>query len=298
MARAFGLLALTPVVIALGLTPRADAQPPQPAQPKIKIGMLRGMFKDTPEAVVQAVALPFANLFKKQSGLDGDVKVAENYTDLADQMRNKTVDIGVFHGFEYAWVKQHPELVPLVVTVPNNPKIQAVLVVNVSSKATKPADLNGACVVVPLATKAHCYMYLDRVQESLPAGCCCQAKDGKEFTAEEALDAVANGKCQATLVDGAVLAAYQANKPGPGAELRRLSESEQLPSAVVVYRKDSISPTAISQIRNALVDANKTSQGRAFMLLWKLKGFEDVQPAYVADLDRVLKAYPPPAPPK
>src|SRR5262249_37875058 len=161
-------------------------------------------------------------------------------------MKDGKIDIGVFHGFEYAWLKDTPNLLPMVATVPNCGKVQACLVVHKDSKAKAPADLRGACVLMPKGSKAYCYMYLDHLREKLPAGDCCPAKKSN-LTPEEALGEVAVGTSEAVLVDYAALLALKNNCPGCFKELKILAESELLPSAVVVYRKGCMDDKTVGQ---------------------------------------------------
>jgi ABC-type phosphate/phosphonate transport system substrate-binding protein len=290
VARACVLLlgAILPVAVALVPTPRADAAEPAP----LKIGMPESMFSGLPASVVAPAARPFQTMFEKQTGLKGEVEVAKDYADMADRIRAGKMDVAVFHGFEYAWVKQHPELVPLLIAVPGN-KIQACLVVNAESKATGAKDLKGACLAIPSGTKAHCTLYLDRLKANLPEGCCCPAKlDGKSM--EDALDAVAGGTCPAALIDVAALLAYQKNKPGVGAQLKILTQSDPFPPGVIVYRKDAFDAKTATKVREGLIKGTKTPQGQLMTSLWRLEGFAEITPAYQAELDKSLKAYPAP----
>jgi ABC-type phosphate/phosphonate transport system substrate-binding protein len=211
---------------------------------------------------------------------------------MTDRIRAGKLDVAVFHGFEYAWVKQHPELVPLLVAVPGT-KIQACLVVNAESKATGAKDLKGACLATPSGTKAHCTLYLERLKANLPQGCCCPAKlDGKAM--EDVLDAVASGTCPATIVDAGALAAYQKNKPGVGAQLKILAQSDPFPPGVIVYRKEAFDAKTATKVREGLIKGTKTPQGQLMTSLWRLEGFAEVTPAYQAELEKSLKAYPAP----
>lgn len=290
MARACGSLLLTFVAVAVGLTSRAEAED-EPGT--IKLGVLTGMFRDVPPALVQAAATPFQDLFKRQTGLEGEVEMVNDCEALASKMHEKKLQIGVFHGFEWAWVRhRYPDLLPLVVTVPAK-KPQACIVVHTDSKATGPADLTGKCVAVPVGTKAHCDLFIERLVKDLPAGCCTPAKQA-DSGSDELLDGVAGGKVTAALVDVAALNAYQNNKPGAATQLRVLVKSEPFPATVVAYRKDGVDASTAAKIRSGLVKAHTTSQGKAFLFLWKLKGFEDVPPGFDADLQQVLKSYPPP----
>lgn len=280
-----------PVAVAVVPTtaPRAAAAEPVVS---MKIGLPENMFSGLPQAVVQRASRPFQNMLEKQAGLKGEVIVGRDYADLTEQLRGGKLDLAVLHGFEYAWVKQHPELVPLVVTVPSN-KLQACLVVNVNSKAKGPHELKGETVAVPNGTKAHCHVYFERLKATLPEGCCDVAKlKGKSI--EDALDAVADEQCPAVLVDAATLVAYRKHKAGAGEQLKVLTESEPFPSAVLVCRKGALTADATKKIQSGLVKCVNTDEGQLLTSLWRLKGFEEASPGYQLELDKCLKGYPAP----
>jgi ABC-type phosphate/phosphonate transport system substrate-binding protein len=220
------LAAVLPV--AVGVIPGPSVRAAEPAP--LRLGMPESMFSGLPPAVVQVGAQPFKDMFEKQTGLKGEVSVTKDYAETTAQLRSGKLDVAVYHGFEYAWVREHDDLIPLMIAVPGN-KIQACLVVNVECKATGPKELKGACVAVPKGTKAHCHLYLDRLKANLPADSCCTAKlEGN--TIEDALDAVAGGRCESALVDVATLAGYQKNKPGVGTQLKILDQSLAFPPGV------------------------------------------------------------------
>ena len=209
------------------------------------------------------------------------------------------MEIAVFHGFEYAWVRHNPELVPIVATRPSCGKVQACLVVHANSKAKEPQDLKGACVVIPKSTKAHCMMFLDHLhkQPHLAACDCSPAKAPGQLYADEVLDNIVSEKCEAAVVDISILLAYQANKPGLSKQLKVLAESKELPSAVIVYRKGALTPAEAVKVRDGLMNCHKTSIGKQFIMFWNLDGFRDVDTDYIAGLDKCLKHYPAPAAP-
>jgi ABC-type phosphate/phosphonate transport system substrate-binding protein len=282
--------AILPVAVVLVPGARTEAAEPSP----LKIGLPESMFNGLPAAVVAPASKPFQTMFEKQTGLKGEIAIGKDYQDLCDQLRSGKLDIAVFHGFEYAWVKQSPELVPLLVTVPGH-KLQACLVVNAESKLKSPEALKGATVAVPSATKAHCRLYFDRLKATLPEGCCGTAKlESKAVSVEEALDAVVGGTCPAALVDASALLGYQRNKPGGGAQLKVLDESPVFPSAVIVYRKDAFDAKTAQKVRDGLIKGTGTPQGQLLTSLWKLKGFAEVTPPYEAEVEKCLKAYPAP----
>ncbi|MBX9581032.1 MAG: phosphate/phosphite/phosphonate ABC transporter substrate-binding protein [Gemmataceae bacterium] len=292
MLRACAVALVPLAAVGLGAVPGA-AGPATPA-PGIKLGLNRGMFPDVAPAMIQAAAVPFRDLLKKQSGLDGEVELVDGHDALAAKLTAREVQFGVFHGFEWAWVRpHHPDLQALAVTVPPGRRLHACLVVNKDAKAESPADLTAGTVLIPGGTKGHCRLFLDRLRPTLPDGA-AKPEPAPEASTDEVLGRVALGTAAAALVDEAALSAYQNNKPGAGRLLRVLARSEPFPPAAVVYRRGAVDPTVLDKIRSGLVKATATAQGKAFLFLWNLKGFEDVSPAYEADLQQVLKAYPPP----
>ncbi len=297
VGRVYGFLLcfILPVAVTVvPVAPQATAVAPvTPAAPvTMKIGLPENMFSGLPQAVVQRASQPFQTMLEKQSGLKGEIVVARDHADLTERLRTGKLDVAVFHGFEYAWVKQHPELVPLVIAAPNS-KIQACLVVNVNSKLKGAHELKGDSVAVPGGTKAHCHLYFDRLKANLPEGRCgVVTLKGKSI--EDALDAVSDDACPAVLVDAATLVAYQKLKPGAGAALKVLDQSEQFPPAVVVYRKGAFNAATTKNVRDGLVKCVETVEGQLLTSLWRLKGFEDATPQYQTELDKCLKAFPAP----
>ncbi len=293
MGRASVLLVAAIWTVAAAIPDRrARAADPAPEPAPLKIGMPQSMFSGVPKAVVQVGSQPFKDMFEEQTGLKGEVLVLKDYTDMTAQLRAGKLDVAVFHGFEYAWVRQHPELRPLLVTVPGY-KIQACLVVNVDSTAAGPEALKGECVAIPTGTKAHCHLYLERLKDQLPAGRCGAAKPAPK-SIEDALDAVAAGTCEAVLVDVVMFEGYKRNKPGVGTQLKILDQSQPFPSAVVVYRKDVFTEKVEKSVRDGLIKTIDTPQGQLLKGLWSLKGFAELGTVYQAELDKCLKAYPAP----
>jgi ABC-type phosphate/phosphonate transport system substrate-binding protein len=219
------------------------------------------------------------------------IELVSNYRILATKLEEGKLDVGVFHGFEYAWVKDNPALIPIVVALPNCEKVQACLVVRANSKAKEPKDLKGACVAVPKKRKAHCQLFLERIQANVPQGDCCEAKlEG--LTPKEVLDAVVTEQCEAALVELSSMLAYQNDTPGLGRQLKILVASEVFPPGVVVYRKGALSPNEVEVFRKGLLNYSRTPAGKTLALFWQLKGFEDVSEAYKKKLEECLKAYP------
>lgn len=292
MLRACAVALVPLAVVAAGLAPRAEVRAAPP--PVIKLGLQRGMFPDVPPALIQAAAGPFQDLLKRQSGLDGEVELVDGHDALAAKLDAKELQFGVFHGFEWAWVRaKYPDLQALAVTVPPGRRLHACLVVHGENAAKTPADLPAGPALVPTGTKAHCRLYLERLRATLPEGV-AKPEPVADAGVDDVLDKIVLGKSGVALVDGAAFAAYQNNKPGAARTLRVLAQSDPLPPAAVVYRRGGVDPAVLEKIRVGLVKAGTTAQGKAFLFMWHLKGFEDPTAAYEADLQAALKAYPPP----
>lgn len=301
MVRVCGLaagVALIAVAVAGGQNapPNPPPNPPPRAQ-EVRIGFPEALFKDVPKPLIQAAAIPFQKMIQKEIEMNGTLNIVPDYLALANDLNSGKIDIAVFHGFEYAWVKHHLGFEPIVITNPSCGKVQACLVVNKNCKAKNVGQLKGACVAVPKGSKAHCQMFLDyiREKEKVRAGDCCpRPLKAEGLTPEEVLDEVVSGTCEAALVDIASFQNYQSFKPGLGAQLKVMAESELLPSAVVVVRKGALTPAQVKKVRDGLLNCNKTSAGRAFTLFWQLNGFKEVSDAYLQLLEKTLRDYPPP----
>jgi ABC-type phosphate/phosphonate transport system substrate-binding protein len=293
-------IAATLVLVAVATGQKAQHVVPPPNPPpesqEVRIGFPEALFKDVAKPLINAAVGPFQKMIQREIGMHGSMKICQDYADLADDLKNGKVDIAVFHGFEYAWVKHNPDLIPIVITKPSCGKVQACLVVHTNCKAKKPQDLKGACIGLPKGTKAHCTMYLKFLHDNTEiAACDCCPRPCKGLTPEEVLDEVVTGKCEAALVDVANWENYVAYRKGLASQLKVLSRSELLPPAVVVCRKGALTPMQVNRVRDGLLNCHKTAIGRAFTMFWQLDGFKDVSPDYMALLEKTLKEYPAPA---
>ena len=271
-------------------------RPARAANASIQIGMVQGMFRDVQPAMVQAMARPLRTLIQRQTGLEGEVEIVPDARTLADRMRAGRFQLGVYHGFEFAWVRQDsPDLVPLVVTVPPARLLRAVVVVSKESQAERLSDLKGESVLVPRGTKAHCYLFMEARRQGF-ADDTAALKTKPAVTSEEALDKVVQGEAAAAVVDASALLGYQKLQPGAYGNLKVLCQSEPFPATVIAAQRGSLPDATIEGVRQLLTTAHQTPAGRPLMMLWNLKGFEAVPADYGAQLDAVAKAYPVPAP--
>lgn len=280
---------------AIGAAPvlvctQAQAHDPQ----TIQIGLAQGLFKDTQPAVVQALAKPLRDLVKRSTGLTGDVELIADPLELAAKMKAGKLQLGVFHGYEFAWVKQaDDEIVPVVVSVPPARKFQACVLVRSDSPHKELEDLKDEGVIVPRATKGHCTLYFDTLRARLPATT-AKPMTKPAMTSEEALDAIVNGDQTAALVDASALLGYQTLQPGAAKQLRCLCESEVFPPTVLAYRKGGLNEGTVASLRKLLTESHQTAAGKPLLMLWNLKGFELAPADYGEQLTRSLKNYPSP----
>jgi ABC-type phosphate/phosphonate transport system substrate-binding protein len=281
--------------VAAALAGLGSASPARAADPRsgLHIQVVQGLFRDVPPSMVKVLGGPLRELIGKKTGLTGDVDTAPDALTLADRLKTNECQLGVFHGYEFAWAKaRNPNLIPLVVTVYPAGKPQACVVVHKDSKFASLADLKDDQITIPRGTKGHCFAYLARQRgdEAAPKKTCAT-------TTEEALDAVVNGTRQAALVDIGAYQGYEKLQPGAFKNLRVLCESEQFPQNVIAYSKDALTPEAADQLRRVLTEAHTTSAGKPLMSLWNIKQFANVPADYDDQLGKCAKCYPAPARP-
>jgi ABC-type phosphate/phosphonate transport system substrate-binding protein len=260
----------------------------------LQIGMVQSMFRDVQPAIVQALARPFRSLMEKQTGLSYDVELCPDSLAMVKRFKEQKIELGVMHGFEYAWIKaKNPDLVPVSVALPNGGIVQAMVVVHEDCKAAGIAELDGESVLIPRGTKAHCMIYLEKLRAGVPKTAArTLAKPG--LTPEEALNLVANGEAPAALVDAASLAAYKVLQPGASKRVKVLAQSDHFPPVLILTRKGAMKDEAITKLRDGLSVAHKTAQYKPLMMMWNMQGFENVPKDYDAQLEKCLQQYPVP----
>ena len=284
---------LTALLAGLVVGEAARAAEPVAAE-SIQIGMLQGMFRDAQPAMVQALSKPLRDMIRRQTGLTGEVEICADAATLAEKMTAKRLHLGVYHGFEFAWVRAaNPDLIPLVITIPPARKLQACVVVHRDCKATGVADLKDEVVLVPRGPKAHCLLYLASVRAGLPATTAKpQAKS--TLTSEEALDAVINGDSAAALLDVSAILGYKNLQPGAFQHLRILAESPTFPPTVLAYTKGTLSDATVAKVRTLRTGASQNAAGKPLLMMWNVKGFEEIPADYEECLTRIAKEFPAP----
>ncbi|HEV3444280.1 MAG TPA: PhnD/SsuA/transferrin family substrate-binding protein [Gemmataceae bacterium] len=301
MVRRGGLcvrLAAAGILLAgLAASAARGAEPAKWVEP-IRIGLASSVTRDTPEAAVQVLLEPFADLMESLTGITGQVVLGGDVHTLTQRLKANQFQLCIFQGVEFAWAQQEcPELKPLMIAVNKRRHVQACVVVRSDSKATTWEDLRHKSVALPRHSLEHCHLFLQR---------CCRehGQDADHFFAqivtppgvELALDDVVRGKVRAAVVDVVGLEAYQREKPGCYERLKRIKVSELFPAAVVVYYSDRLSDAMLGRFKDGMARAKETAVGRQLMAAVRWTGFEPVPADYQKTLTEILKAYPPPPP--
>ena len=171
---------------------------------KVRVGLVKSLFHDVPEPVVQIVMRPFKAFLEAQTGATGEIVVTADSAILAQQLKDDQVQIAVFHGFEFAWAKQkNPQLKALVLAVNQTPTQRAVLVVRKDCKAECCGDLKGQTLAYCQMNREHCKLFLEnRCIKCGTAPDKFYAEVTSPADCEDALDSVVDGTAQATVVDG------------------------------------------------------------------------------------------------
>lgn len=265
----------------------------------IQIGMVRTFFHDVPQSLVDWLPLPFSKLMKDHTGLDGKLVIGGDYYHVGKLLDEKKVQLGVFHGFEFAWAQSRfPELEPLMIAIYKHRGLRANLVVLKDNPAKGFNDLKGKNVALPMNSKGHCRLFLERSCQS------CGQTDPKAFFHQlarpasvfAALDDLVDEKIHAAVVDGEFLESYKDLKPGNFEWLKVVATSEVFPSGVLACRKGGLDEATAARVRDGMIRAKESVTGRDLMLMFKISAFERPPSHYPQTLSDIIKTYPAPEP--
>jgi ABC-type phosphate/phosphonate transport system substrate-binding protein len=288
------LIVILLVSPALAANPVLAAKPPE----TIRIGIVHSLFRDIPESSWGFGMRLFQPLMRAQTGLETDLKPPTDAETLAKEVLDKKLDLGIFQGIEFAWEQQkHPELKPLVILINLHPGRESHLLVRKDARATRWCDLKGKTLALPLHTREHAYVFLEKQCRQ------CGGKDARHFfnkitrpeTIEDALDDVIEGKVPAALVDDVGLEAYRRRKPGRADKLRDFSKSEMFPDTVIAYRDGALDEATLKRCREGLLKGHQTLEGRLLLMFWRVTSFQPVPDDFDRLLADIARAYPQPA---
>lgn len=289
------IVGLSSCLAGLGKGERAHAEEAlKPSAEPVRVGLVGTLFRDVPAPVVKTIMRPFKSLMESQTGISGELVPGIPPLELADYLKDEKVQLGVFHGFEFAWARQrHPGLKPLMLAINKNRHLRAFIVVREDATSASLPDLQGKTFAVASRTREHCHLYLTRRCES--QGTSVDKYFGKVIrmdTAERALDAVVNGQVDGTLVDDAFLEWYKERKPTRHARLKIAEQSEVFPAAVVAYYGEGLGEANRRRFREGMISAKDNPRGQRLMTLCQITAFEAIPPEYDQMLLDIAKAYP------
>jgi ABC-type phosphate/phosphonate transport system substrate-binding protein len=284
------------VLPLFGPLPGAAAEKETNRPDLFRVGLVNSLFQDIPEPMVAASVQLFQVLMHTQTGLHGNLLLMPDPFRLGDELSQEGVQVGVFHGVEFAWARQkYPDLRPLVLAVNRDRHLRAFVFVRPECTATDFASLQGKTLALPRGSKGHCRLFVERQ-------CQARGKEPQQFFAqltkpsnvEDALDDVVDGAVEAAVVDGVSLDCYKRRKPGRFAKLKELHRSEVFPTAVVAYRPGAVDEPRLERFRAGMLSANQSPRGRQLLTLWRITGFEPIPADYESLLTAIGKSYPPP----
>jgi ABC-type phosphate/phosphonate transport system substrate-binding protein len=140
-------------------------------QDMVRVGIVDNLFRGIPQKTVDASAEPFRALMEKETGRTGEMVKIRDAFDLAQKLSQDKVELGVFYGYEYAWVQQkYPKLRPLAVAVNQEHRLFSYLVVRKDSGIADMDGLKGKSLALPEHTKEYCLLFLDGLTGKGAAG--------------------------------------------------------------------------------------------------------------------------------
>ena len=271
--------------------------PAQTETTTVKIAVVNTLTRGLPAAIVSIAMRPLKAYMESETGMGGDIVLGGDALELGKKLEDDTVQIGVFHGHEFAWAKKkYPKLEPIVICLNSSRNVRAVQIVLEKSKAESHADLKGGSLALPRENRAFCQLYAER-------RCVVPGTKLEKFykavttpvDCEDALDAVGRGKVDSAIVEASLWEAYRVNKPAWAKYMRVLQQSEIFPPGVIAYRQGKFSAKQADAFRNALLNAGKHPQGKEVMKSMRVAAFSTPPEKFGDILEASYKAYPPPA---
>lgn len=275
---------------------REPAQARSPAR-AMRIGVIKTLAPGMPTALLAIAMRPFRAYMEEQTGSSGEISRGGNAFELAKELQEDKVQVGIFHGHEFAWAKEKfPSLEPIVVCINPLRSVRAYLVVNAKNTATSYADLHGQTIALPRDNRDHCRLYFEH--RCVKAGSEPETfyrKIVRPSDTEDALDDVASGRVQAAIVDAIALDRYRRANVTRGQQLRTIQESEAFPPGIIACDGGRLPAGEAKKLREALLQAKDHPRGRQTLQLLKLSTFEAPAADLETSLKEIAKAYPAPA---
>ncbi len=255
-----------------------------------------GVMKAEKAAKEKGAIETLQTFIKDETGLNDEILRQSGWRQLANKMKKGDLQIGLFQGYEYAWVQQkYPHLKPLALAINVYRYPVAYVVTKRDDAARDFAGLAGQSLVIPETGQHFLNLYVQREAQA-------QGKDLKSFfskvvsrdNTEDALDDVVDGTVQAAVVDRAALEAYKERKPGRFRQLKEVAHSQPFPPAVVAYNDQALDEATRERFKDGLLKAGSKEKGAMILTLFRLTGFVPIPEDFGRVLAQTREAYPPP----
>ena len=245
--------------------------------------------------LLHTVLGPFKGFMEQQSGLSGEVVMGGDPLALAQKLRDSEVQLGVFHGHEFAWAQmKYPKLQALVVCVNKTRDCKVHFVVRTDCPAKTVADMRGKVAALPRLNKAYCRLFFER--RCVPAGTTPEkfySRVQTPFDIDDGLDQVVTRKATCAVVDAVSLEEYGKANPARAKTLRTLLESEPFPGGILGCYEGKLNAATAQRLQAGLIAARDNPQGQKALRALRVTGFEAPSDEQAVSLTEIVKLYPP-----
>ena len=265
----------------------------------VRMGMPASMFRDVNAVVFAGLARPFYRLVEMQTGLKSELLLIPTPDEMREQLISGKLQLGVFHGFEFAWMKQKSPTLEASSSRPrstdrcrpswSSTRIRRPRRWPTFEERSSPCRL-GRREYVRLFIARECQAlgkspdaFFDHVTKPLMP----------DTSMHEVVDATKG--VQAAIVDGGMFQSYASSYSGRAKRLRVLLSSENFPESVVAYVPGKVEEDILRRFRQGMTTAHATPLGRQLLALWSMAGFQPIPLDYPQQLAECLKNYPPAA---
>lgn len=258
-----------------------------------KIGIGKNWFRDVPPDLAAFAGLPFQELTKDQTGLDGEMVQDTDALTVAKKVHDGDYHFGVLQGYEYAWAQEkYPDLKPLICSVYRPKKLTAVLIVRSEDKAESLRDLKGKKLVLASTLKDYPRLFLEKQKaEQMSGG---DFSTTKVDNVHDGIHKVIGREADVTVADFASWNYFQKLYPGASKNLRVLAESEEFPATVLIYKKGAVPDDVLKKIHDGFLTAHENKKASTLMSAIHIERFAEVPSGYDDALKACRKAYPTP----
>jgi ABC-type phosphate/phosphonate transport system substrate-binding protein len=279
--------------MVMGLLPSL-AVTSAPGQP-LQVGVVTSLFHNRSQSVIEKGLSLLQDMMETQTGLRGRVQTVGKIGSLGKMLQERQMDLALLHGFEFAWVKgKYPDLVPLLLV--SNPRpLRACLVTRKDSKIASIQELKDQYVAVPIGSRGHCHLFLERR--------CCPADQKPEqffkavsvpIDVTHALEDVCDEVVAAAVVERGGFEDYCQARPKRAAQLKVLVQSEIFPPGVIAYHPRKLPAEIVRRLREGLLNAHQTKEGKDLLDQCRMTGFEEAPADFGKSLQDIAKSYPEP----